>query len=189
MKHLLNNLSSEEKSRILEQHSGGKSIDTSKFKRLLESKLGDAKPLVMEESEEVDINSLMGEEGMSAQDINSFCSPTTPPPFVQKILDRIPENIKEEAKTVIKNFANAIKNFSIKDLLSLRRKFKEEKEKVEQNKELQEQLAPIMIAGIAISPSLLIAVGAILLFIIIFIIVSKSGKKGGGCNPGWWDNL
>jgi hypothetical protein len=100
-----------------------------------------------------------------------------------------PENIKEEAKTVIKNFANAIKNFSIKDLLSLRRKFKEEKQKVEQNKELQEQLAPIMIAGIAISPSLLIAVGAILLFIIIFIIVSKSGKKGGGCNPGWWDNL
>jgi hypothetical protein len=176
MKHLLNDLSNEEKNRIREQYEGGMSIDNSKFKKLVETKLGDAKPLVMEESEEVDINSLMGEEGMSAQDINSFCSPTTPPPFVQKILDRIPENIKEEAKTVIKNFANAIKNFSIKDLLSLRRK-------------LQEQLAPIMIAGIAISPSLLIAVGAILLFIIIFIIVSKSGKKGGGCNPGWWDNL
>lgn len=49
MKHLLNNLSQEEKNRILEQHSGGKSIDTSKFKRLLESKLGDSKPLVMEQ--------------------------------------------------------------------------------------------------------------------------------------------
>jgi hypothetical protein len=49
MKHLLNNLSQEEKNRILEQHSGGKIIDTSKFKRLLESKLGDSKPLVMEQ--------------------------------------------------------------------------------------------------------------------------------------------
>jgi len=49
MKHLLNNLSQEEKNRILEQHRGGKIIDTSKFKRLLESKLGDSKPLVMEQ--------------------------------------------------------------------------------------------------------------------------------------------
>jgi hypothetical protein len=49
MKHLLNDLSQEEKNRILEQHSGGKIIDTSNFKRLLESKLGDSKPLVMEQ--------------------------------------------------------------------------------------------------------------------------------------------
>jgi hypothetical protein len=60
MKHLLNNLSSEEKSRILEQHSGGKSIDTSKFKRLLESKLGDAKPLLNEEERD------------AQQDVNKF---------------------------------------------------------------------------------------------------------------------
>lgn len=49
MKHLLNNLSQEEKNRILEQHSGGRSIDTSRFKKLLESTLGDVKPLVMEQ--------------------------------------------------------------------------------------------------------------------------------------------
>jgi hypothetical protein len=54
MKHLLNNLSSEEKSRILEQHSGGKSIDTSKFKKLIESKSGDVKPLINEQSTSVD---------------------------------------------------------------------------------------------------------------------------------------
>ena len=35
MKHLLNDLSQEEKTRILEQHNGGMSIDTSKFKKLL----------------------------------------------------------------------------------------------------------------------------------------------------------
>jgi hypothetical protein len=48
MKHILNNISQEEKQRILEQHSGGKFIDTSGFKRLLESKLGNVKPLLME---------------------------------------------------------------------------------------------------------------------------------------------
>ena len=48
MKHLLNDISSEEKKRILEQHQGGKTIDTSKFKRLLESQLGYVKPLVSE---------------------------------------------------------------------------------------------------------------------------------------------
>jgi len=48
MKHLLNNISQEEKNRILEQHRGGKSIDTTRFKALLESKSGNVKPLIME---------------------------------------------------------------------------------------------------------------------------------------------
>jgi len=48
MKHLLNNISQEEKNRILEQHKGGKSIDTTRFKDLLESKSGNVKPLIME---------------------------------------------------------------------------------------------------------------------------------------------
>ena len=49
MKHILNNISQEEKNRILEQHSGGKTIDTTKFKNLLESTLGNVKQLVEEE--------------------------------------------------------------------------------------------------------------------------------------------
>lgn len=48
MKHLLNNLSNEEKNSIREQHEGGISLDTSKFKKLLESQLGNVKPLVSE---------------------------------------------------------------------------------------------------------------------------------------------
>jgi hypothetical protein len=48
MKHILNDLSSMEKQSILEQHKGGKQIDTSRFKTLLETKLGDVKPLVNE---------------------------------------------------------------------------------------------------------------------------------------------
>jgi hypothetical protein len=40
MKHLLNNLSNEEKNRIREQYEGGMSVDNSRFKKLMESKLG-----------------------------------------------------------------------------------------------------------------------------------------------------
>ena len=50
MKHLLNNISNEEKNRIRNQHSGGMSVDNSKFKRLLESTLGNSKPLISEQS-------------------------------------------------------------------------------------------------------------------------------------------
>ncbi len=49
MKHLLNDLSSDEKNRIREQYEGGMSVDTSKFKNLVETKLGDPKPLVNED--------------------------------------------------------------------------------------------------------------------------------------------
>lgn len=49
MKHLLNNLSNEEKNRIREQYEGGMKIDASKFKKLIESKLGSSKPLVSEQ--------------------------------------------------------------------------------------------------------------------------------------------
>ena len=48
MKHLLNNLSEEEKNAIREQHAGGMKVMTENFNKLLNSKLGDAKPLVNE---------------------------------------------------------------------------------------------------------------------------------------------
>lgn len=50
MKHLLNNLSNEEKNRIREQYEGGMSVDNSRFKKLMESKLGNVKPLIMEQT-------------------------------------------------------------------------------------------------------------------------------------------
>jgi hypothetical protein len=56
MKHILNNISQEEKQRILEQHSGGKTIDTSKFRQLLESKLGNVKPLLYEQPKPAEEN-------------------------------------------------------------------------------------------------------------------------------------
>jgi hypothetical protein len=50
MKHILNNLSDEEKNSILEQHTGGMKVMNENFSKLLNSKLGDAKPLVSEQS-------------------------------------------------------------------------------------------------------------------------------------------
>ena len=49
MKHILNNLSAEEKNSILEQHTGGMKVITENFSKLLNSKLGDSKPLVNEQ--------------------------------------------------------------------------------------------------------------------------------------------
>lgn len=52
MKHILNNLSEEEKNAIREQHTGGMKIMTENFSKLLNSKLGDLKPLVNEQVSE-----------------------------------------------------------------------------------------------------------------------------------------
>jgi hypothetical protein len=49
MKHLLNNLSEEEKNSIREQHEGGMKVNTDRFKALMESELGNVKPLINEE--------------------------------------------------------------------------------------------------------------------------------------------
>jgi hypothetical protein len=51
MKHLLNDLSEEEKNRIREQHTGGKKFIIENFKKLVDTRLGDAKPYLNEEEE------------------------------------------------------------------------------------------------------------------------------------------
>jgi hypothetical protein len=50
MKHILNNLSEVEKNSIREQHKGGMKVMTESFSKLLNSKLGDVKPLVSEQT-------------------------------------------------------------------------------------------------------------------------------------------
>lgn len=49
MKHLFNDLSQNEKTLIREQYEGGIKINTSKFKKLVENKLGNSKPLISEQ--------------------------------------------------------------------------------------------------------------------------------------------
>ena len=49
MKHILNDMSEQEKNSIREQHSGGMKVMTENFNKLINSKLGDSKPLVNEQ--------------------------------------------------------------------------------------------------------------------------------------------
>lgn len=50
MKHILNNLTEEEKNAIREQHTGGIKINNEKFKLMVETKLGDPKPFLVEDT-------------------------------------------------------------------------------------------------------------------------------------------
>jgi hypothetical protein len=50
MKHILNDLTEQEKNAIREQHTGGMKVMTENFSKLLNSKLGDSKPLVSEQT-------------------------------------------------------------------------------------------------------------------------------------------
>ena len=61
MKHILNNLTEQEKNAIREQHTGGMKVSTDKFNQLMESKLGDVKPILSEQSKRVDVVKPMGQ--------------------------------------------------------------------------------------------------------------------------------
>jgi hypothetical protein len=49
MKHLLNEMSEEEKNSIRSQHTDSISVNTENFKKLVENKLGNVKPLINED--------------------------------------------------------------------------------------------------------------------------------------------
>jgi len=51
MKHLLNNLSEEEKNNIRKLHEGGMNLAIDNFKKLIETKSGDVKPYLLEQEE------------------------------------------------------------------------------------------------------------------------------------------
>jgi len=100
-----------------------------------------------------------------------------------------------EKDGIIKQAYKWAKGQSIKtlfnELKNLRQKRKEAKELQKQGK-LNEQAGVVFtVLGVAVTGSMLIAIGAILLFIIIVaILFKKSGRRRGkSCNPGWWDNL
>ena len=54
MKHILNDLSDDEKNRIREQHTGGKKITIENFNNLVNTKLGDSKPFLNEQAQAPD---------------------------------------------------------------------------------------------------------------------------------------
>jgi len=75
MKHILNNLSNEEKNSIREQHTGGMNVMSENFSKLLNSKLGDSKPLVeMEEMPEGMFSRELSTTDKLKRDINDAIS-------------------------------------------------------------------------------------------------------------------
>lgn len=154
--------------------------------RLTENDLARIVKKVIKEQDET----AQADEVIKNVNVAEYCSATSAPSWVLNILNKLPEDKRQKAKEFIKNFANAVSGKSVKELLSIRKQIKQEKQKAESTGNVNEQLAPIVIAGTAISASLLIAIAVIILFIIVVIIISKSSKKSGGCGgPGWWNDL
>ena len=81
MKHILNDMSEQEKNSIREQHSGGMKVMTENFNKLINSKLGDSKPLLEEEDMEMSDETTFSFEGKSMETI-------------QKILSQLPRTTK-----------------------------------------------------------------------------------------------
>jgi hypothetical protein len=75
MKHILNDMSEQEKNSIREQHSGGMKVMTENFGKLINSKLGDSKPLLKEEDMEMsDEQETFKFEGKSMETIQKLIS-------------------------------------------------------------------------------------------------------------------
>jgi hypothetical protein len=54
MKHLLNELSDSEKNRILEQYDNSLIVETKKFNKFINSKLGNVKPLLEQDEDSME---------------------------------------------------------------------------------------------------------------------------------------
>jgi len=70
MKHILNNLTEQEKQAILEQHKGGMKVVNENFSKLIKATLGDAKPLVSEQAG--DQNTHRYEAGVESPGIEKY---------------------------------------------------------------------------------------------------------------------
>jgi len=77
MKHLLNNLSSEEKNSIREQHAGGMKVMTENFSRLINAKSGEIKSLVNEEENDDDV--VVNVNDIEQEDMKCFSDVSTNP--------------------------------------------------------------------------------------------------------------
>jgi hypothetical protein len=88
MKHILNNLSEEEKNAIREQHAGGMKVMTENFSKLIKAKLGDSKPLVSEQT--IAGNILSGSSQKAVKQVFDSCrNAAQSPNNTNKIVDGI----------------------------------------------------------------------------------------------------
>jgi len=104
MKHILNDLTEQEKNAIREQHTGGMKVMTEKFSKLINSKLGDVKLINEAESQSQMIGMVnnelasVGEEPVSSEDIEFAINdcPLEAPPNVDEKQKTILQQAKQE---------------------------------------------------------------------------------------------
>jgi len=73
MKHILNDLTEQEKNSIREQHTGGMKVMTESFSKLINSKLGDVKPILAEQDIIGMANQILNGSGDSDTKVKEFC--------------------------------------------------------------------------------------------------------------------
>jgi hypothetical protein len=115
MKHILNEMSEEERNSIRSQHTGSLQVQTERFKALVENKLGNAKPLVSEqldsftafdESDDfdalVDDEEVLGSEENELEEDDSDYRMYDLPSIHQDIEDELMEMSDDEAIDYLK---------------------------------------------------------------------------------------
>ena len=177
MKHILNDLSNEEKNSIREQHTGGMKVMTESFSRLMNAKLGDAKPLVAEQ--EMGLSEPSKESlDFNPEELNSTLSPLGVSLTPDEMVELQPEcdaPYSGPFADVVSKISEKLDNMSIDGLKNTLRQVLSLKKK----QPVQEQLAPVIIAGVTV-PGVAVAV---ILGVIALIIVVKIVKAiGGGGN-------
>ena len=196
MKHILNDISTDEKKSILEQHSGGKKIDTTNFKRLLESKLGEVKPYLMEQEQTGTTEDVTTKVKELSTEIGDNIDDDVANEALSCSFDEIGSgiNLKPEAKEILDNVRTKIKELvSKKDKQGLKFAFRKLKSQLTKSKnqqgEVNEQAAlmgAFVLFGISAPLWIWVAIGAVVLVLLIKGIVSLTSwipkSKGRGCS-------
>jgi hypothetical protein len=186
MKHILNDLSNEEKNSIREQHTGGMKVMTENFSRLLNAKLGDAKPLVNEE--EIGLSDQSTESlDFNPEELNSTLSPlgiTLTPEEMSELQPECEAPYSGPFADVVAKISEKLDTMSLDGLKNTLKQVLSFKDK----QPVQEQLAPVIIAGVTIPGAGVAIVLGILAVIILVKIVKaiagaggRRGHGGGAC--------
>ena len=107
MKHLLNNLSEEEKNRIREQHEGGMNLAIDNFKKLVETKSGDAKPYLNEQNAQT-LPSRRITRNLTVDEIKSLAKK-----IVGKLDDELKDELKDELIRLNDNHKRLLVNYML----------------------------------------------------------------------------
>lgn len=186
MKHILNDLSEQEKNSIREQHKGGKKIVIENFTKLLNAKLGDTKPFLTESTEMENALNMENIElidaGLEPIDIETVERAENGEDVSDELINKVAQEMDtdvdmNEVQRVKQGLKKAICSISDKNQLKGIKKqflnlFKNKKNR-------KEQLEPgvITILGFTAHIEVFIVIALFIIFTIIVISISKKAKQ------------